>query len=475
VAREGDGAMSTVAASAAPARVRESGAAARSVTALARVPAVAWVVVLALALLVAYGLPGTGYDAWWSLEWGRELAHGGAPDLTAAWAPTPHPLAIALAVPLSLLGGAAPTVAAILSLLALASVGVTAALLGHRLFGPVAGALAAAILLTRPLLVGAALDTSVDVGFLALVLGAGAVLARGGDQDRRRRALLLLLAAGLLRPEAWALALALAAWSRTPRALALALAAPLAWTLFDLLATGDPLHSLHGTRDLAQALGRPGSPATALRVAPDHLTAVLGSAVALAGGAAAIAAVWLAPRRAALPLAVLGVGLAGFLALGLAGLPLLYRYTLLPAAALVLLAAWGTQAALSTRRTRPIGVALAVVLLAGLLGARHDLARQADQAHAARAEQRDLAALLDAVAPRLSACGGARVTYQRPVPEIAYLTGRAPTASGRAVTLAPAYGTRAFADRLAPTDGPASPTNDPTPTVRGAWTASSDC
>src|SRR5262249_41929114 len=159
-----------------------------------------------------------------------------------------------------------------------------------------------AILVTRPLLVGATLEASADVPFLALVLGAGAALARGG-RDAQHRALLLLLAAGLLRPEAWALGLALAIWTRAPRALALALAAPLAWALFDLLCTGDPLHSLHGTRDLADGLDRPQSLPTALRVAPDYLTVVLGDGVALLGGAAAIAAVWLAPRRAALPLA----------------------------------------------------------------------------------------------------------------------------------------------------------------------------
>jgi hypothetical protein len=405
------------------------------------------------------------------------------PDLTAPWAPTPHPLAIALAAPLSLLGGAAPTVAGLLSLVALASVGVAAGLLGARLFGSIAGALAGAILVTRPLLVGAALDTSADVPFLALVLGAGAALARracaeegrsAGHEAGRRRALALLLAAGLLRPEAWALALAVAVWTRAPRAVAIALAAPLAWALLDLVCTGDPLHSLHGTRDLAEGLGRPRSAATALRVAPDHLTVVLGDAVALAGGAAAIAAVWLVPRRAALPLAVLGVGLAGFLALGVAGLPLLYRYTLLPAAALALLAAWGTQAALTSRRAWPVGLALAGVLLAALAGARDDLVRQADRARVARAEQRDLAALLDAVGPRLAACGGARVTYQRPVPAIAYLTGRAPAPDG-GVALAPAPGTRAFADRLAPTDAPPPSGGVGTVVVHGAWTASSDC
>ena len=72
----------------------------------------------------------------------------------------------------------------------------------------------------------------------------------------------LLGVAGLLRPEAWLLALAWAAWAlpvRRDRAavVAAALAAPLLWIAFDLAATGDPLHSLHGTQALAAAARAP--------------------------------------------------------------------------------------------------------------------------------------------------------------------------------------------------------------------------
>ena len=43
---------------------------------------------------------------------------------------------------------------------------------------------------------------------------------------------------------------------RDPRLWALAAAAPLLWALGDLVVTGDPLHSLTGTRDTAQRLQR---------------------------------------------------------------------------------------------------------------------------------------------------------------------------------------------------------------------------
>ena len=479
--------------SVAPALAQRPSARPRDLAAAARVPVAVWAAALAVALRLVYGLPQVGYDAWWSLAWGRAAAHGAVPGLTATLAPTPHPLAILLAAPLSLLGPAAPAVLGVLALAVLAALGTTACVLGARLFGPAAGVLAAALLLTRPLLVGQALQCSVDVPFLALVLGAGAALTRGRD----RRALVLLALAGLLRPEAWPLALAAAVWTAWPRpsssralavALALAAAGPVLWALFDLVCTGDPLHSLHGTRELADGLGRPRSLGTALHVAPDYLTVVLGDGVALLGGAAAIAAVWLDGRRAVLPLVVLGAGVAGFLVLGVAGLPLLYRYTLLPAAALALLAAWAPGAlAGHVRPALARGGALAVLalLLATVPAARDGILRQTHAARGALAEQRDLTALLraPAVARDLAACGPARLAQQRPAPQVAYLAGRAPVVSAAApatgVVLVPVPGSRAIGDRLAPTD---QPIPDPVVTARarplathGAWRALSAC
>jgi hypothetical protein len=466
------------------ARPRAGSDARAAAAALARVPAAAWTVALAVVLRVVYGTPQTGYDAWWALAWGRQAAHGAVPDLTAAVAPTPHPLAILVAVPLSALGDHAPQALGLLGLLSLAACAVAGGVLGARLFGPVAGAIAAAILLTRPLLVGAALQGSADVSFLALTLGAGAALARGAS----RRALVLLVLAGLLRPEAWLLALVLAAWRarERDRFLILAVAAPLLWPLFDLLCTGDPLHSLHGTQELADGLGRPRSLGTALRVAPDYLTVVLGDGVALIGGAAAIAAVWLVPRRAALPLATLGAGLAGFLVLGVAQLPLLYRYTLLPAAALALLAAWAPTA--FRGRAAPLAVVVAAALCATVPAAVHGVQRQARAAHARAQEQRDLTRLVraPAVARRLEACGPPLLAQRRPVPQVAFLLGRSPaairvggTAPATGITLVPSPGARAAGDRLAPTDAPVPAAQALQGArlldARGAWTALASC
>src|SRR5436309_3248203 len=94
--------------------------------------------------------------------------------------------------------------------------------------------------------------------------------------------LVLLGLAGLLRPEAW---LFLAAywlwlfpaldWPARLRYAALAAAAPAIWLLSDLLVTGDALWSLHGTRDLAQQLGRKTGIVNVPKVMPRRLGEIM--------------------------------------------------------------------------------------------------------------------------------------------------------------------------------------------------------
>lgn len=382
----------------------------------------------------AYGPPHLGYDAWFALAWGRDLRHGVRPDFLAPIAPTPHPLANIVSAIASFAGAGGPTIVATISLLSFTVLGMALYLLGRRLFGAAAGVVAAAIVLTRPSIVGEMLYCSVDVPFLALVAGAGAALVR--HRRRPLLALVLLALAGLLRPEAWPL-VAIAAFVGYRRgdrpsvavAVLLVAAAPITWAVFDLCVTGDAFHSLHGTQDLAAELGRPRSASTAITAIPSYLQSVLGAQIAWAGALSALAALWFATDRAALPLTVAGVGLAGFLVLGVASLPLLYRYMLLPGVALAVLIGYGATAWNGTSgRGQPVWltpalgitvVALIASTASGDLRHLRDQVRNSDTRHDI---QQDLALLLrlPAVQRATRACAHAAVPGERPVPELAY-------------------------------------------------------
>jgi hypothetical protein len=312
-----------------------------------------WLAVPALALLIwlIYGSGYVDYDALYALIWGDDLAElHRPPDMGATHSPTPHPLHTLVSMPLSFLGSGALDGLEALSVLSFAALAWFAFLLGKRLFGSVAGVVLAITLLIRPVLVNQALTANIDVPFLAFVLGAMAMEAK---QPRRGWPVLALLAlAGLLRPEAWLLSIAYVIWlmwdDRDPRAhareIGLALSAPVAWTLFDLVLTGNPVHSLTHTSDAATRIGRPQGPVRAVRLTPGYLADYLTVPVVLAGVAAAVAAIALRVRRAYLPI-VLGLlsGL-GFLFLGFADLPLLARYLAVPSAMLALLVAGAVAA-----------------------------------------------------------------------------------------------------------------------------------
>jgi hypothetical protein len=221
---------------------------------------------LGLVLFAAFGgVALVNYDTLYAVLWARDLAAGTAPDLEVALAPTPHPLQELAALPLAWLTdapdwGQGAVVAS--AYLALGVCAVLVAALGAAWFGWPAGAIAAAIFLTREPILSFGVRAYVDLPYLALLLAALLV------ETRRPRAgapvLVLLALAGLLRPEAWLFAAAYVAWLARGgvrgRPLAglvvLAAAAPVLWALHDLLLTGDPLWSLTGTRESAQELGR---------------------------------------------------------------------------------------------------------------------------------------------------------------------------------------------------------------------------
>jgi hypothetical protein len=363
------------------------------------------------------------------------------------------------------------------------------AALGRALVSWPVGVLFAAIVVTREPLVRALLDTSFDVVFLALVVLAGLLEARGSPS---RAVAAALVAAGLLRPEGWLLVAAYALLQvarrggRAWRWALVAAAAPLAWAAFDLAVTGDPLHSLVHTRELASALERPRSVGGAPELLGAYLVAVLREPVAWGGGLSALASLWLLPGRLALPLGLLGLGVLAFLALGVAGLPLLTRYALVPALMLALLCAVGVLGArevdaAGVRRAWALaGAALAVLLLAFVPSDVDRLRVAVADADARRGLQHDLEAI--ASTPALAACAALSVPGPRALPVLArggrdVAVERLPARS-RGATIRPATPEAAAYALLAPDPGGRVPL--PAPGGRelarnASWHATGDC
>jgi hypothetical protein len=311
------------------------------VSARALLPGVAVAALVACAMRLVYDPWYLNYDARYALLWAQDAADGFLPEYRADFAPTPRPLQTvvgALGLPL---GDRADELMVWAILLALGALGWLAFRLGSELFGPWAGAVVALVVLTRPVIQRDALLAYQDIPFAALVVGAVLLEVR---RPRRGTAVLAVLAvAGLVRPEAWVLAGLYAAYlwrgaDRRERAryAALVAAAPLIWAATDLIVTGDPLHSLHGTAALAEENDRRRHIWQSPRWTAQYLGYTLREPLIL-GVPLGLAFAWRHRRREAiLPLAVAAAMLAVFAAGPLFGLPLIGRYVRTPAVLLAL-------------------------------------------------------------------------------------------------------------------------------------------
>jgi hypothetical protein len=390
----------------------------------------AWIGGGALVLWLVVGHGFANYDSLYTLVWGQQLSRGELPDYELPIAPTPHPLANLIALALAPLGpGTAEAMTVALAFVALAAVGYLVYRLGELWFGPAVGLLAAALILTREPVLSYGVRTYVDVPYIALVLAALVV------ESRRPRAgapvLALLALAGLLRPEAWLFTLAYLAWlwrdpaRRDPRLVALAAAGPVLWALSDLLVTGNPLFSLTQTRDTAETLGRVTGIDNVPTTMPRRLGEILREPGLLgAAGGGAVALLWLRDR-ARLGLAAAVVALAAFCVLAVAGLPIITRYLLLPAAILAVFCGVGAFGWLALgrddSRRRPwlaLGVVVLLVL-AVFAPSQYDRLRDTRRAIATQEQIRDdLVALVDDGTIEAS-CGPVAVPNHRPVPLLA--------------------------------------------------------
>jgi hypothetical protein len=303
---------------------------------------------LALAAVVAWALVPTypDYDAYHHLLWGRDLLDGVRPGFEDPFAPTQHPLYLALAALLSLAGESADRLLVLVTVLSLVALVAGAFALGRALFGTAAAYLGAFFVGSSFAFLLYAVRAFVDVPFLALVVWAAALEAR---RPRRGLAPMALLgAAGLLRPEAWVLAglywlwcLPGSAWRARAGLLALGAAAPVLWCLVDLAVTGDALFSLTNTQALSDSLDRERGLAAVPSTFVTFLADLARPPVALAGVIGlALALRRFGPRRMAIPLALLGAGVLTFVAIGVAELSLIPRYLTVPAVALCVLAGY---------------------------------------------------------------------------------------------------------------------------------------
>ncbi|HEX8743537.1 MAG TPA: glycosyltransferase family 39 protein [Thermoleophilaceae bacterium] len=377
----------------------------RAAAAVAAGTAVVWLVL---------GRGYLGYDTEWALVWGGQLAGGELPDYSAVLiTPTPHPLANAVGALLSPLGDARPTILLVAHAAALVTLAYQLFELGRVLIAWPVGALAAALVLTRPALVEQTLYASPDVFFLALVASAAAAEAR---RPRRGASVLVLLGlAGLLRPEGWLLAAAYTVYllaasdrRRRPRLVALGAAAPVVWALADLIVTGDPFYSRHSTVQITTALNPGGrSGPSGLAALPDHLRDALTGPVAVFGVAGLVSGLWFLRRRVLLPAAICGLGMGAFLALGLADVPRLTRYAMLPASMLVLfcgVTAFGWLGVESRPRLRRVWILAALAVPAVLIPSLRDdlqrIDRVAELSHRAGESVRDLDRLAETPAVR---------------------------------------------------------------------------
>ncbi len=321
---------------------------------------------------VAYPTQPT-YDSMWPLLWAREVLDGELPSFDTYRAPTEHPLALLVSLPLAMLGETvAPRVVIALTLLSFAALLAGVVRLGALTLGLWAGLVAAALLLTRLNFAFLAAFGYVDIPFLALLVWAGVLVARdeGRPPGGRLFTWVLLIAAGLLRPEGWAFAAVYAAWAwrgATARqrlaALVSAAVAPLLWAATDLVVTGDPTFSLTYSTDHAAELGRTRGllelPRSTLSSAAEYVK----PPVLVAACVGIVLALWRRPRHAAVPLILTVGGVVTFLIVSLQGFSVIPRYFAIAAVGLFLFAGhalggWELLGRGSVARRRWIAVAL---------------------------------------------------------------------------------------------------------------------
>ncbi|MGD0453428.1 MAG: hypothetical protein ABSB69_07505 [Solirubrobacteraceae bacterium] len=283
------------------------------------------------------------YDSFYALLWGRDLLHLHLPDFHVYRGPTEHPLAIAFGMLCSIFGQGGARLMVLGSIASFVAAVAGMYRLGRLCFGPVVGLVAALLLLSRFFIENLAAQGYLDISYVALIVWAIVL-----EVERPRRGapvFLALAAAGLLRPDAWVLSGAYWLWcswpakaerrsgaarskalARSLRYLALAAIAPVVWACLDAIVTGNPLYSLSATAGLAAELERTQG-FTSVVVSLWSYGVRIDKLPVLLGGLLGVPlAVWMAPRRALVPLATLVVLIGVYVAEGAVGASVVDRY-----------------------------------------------------------------------------------------------------------------------------------------------------
>jgi hypothetical protein len=315
------------------------------------------------------------YDSFYALLWGRDLLHLHLPDFSVYRGPTEHPLAIAFGALCAIFGQGGARLMVLGSIASFVALTAGIFRLTRLCFGPFVAVLAALLMLSRLFDANLAAQGYLDITYIALIVWATALeveRSRRGPISDRSPVFVLLALAGLLRPDAWVLGgvywlwcawpARARLWSRAGRGaaaagplpwgdrsgtaagpstrallgyLALVVAAPVLWVALDTIVTGDPLYSLHSTAVLAAELERTQGFTSVLSATWRYLVRIDKLPMVLGGLAGAVLGVWLTPRRARVPLAVLALLLFVYIAEGAAGASVIDRY-MMGAAALLL-------------------------------------------------------------------------------------------------------------------------------------------
>lgn len=412
---------------------------------------------IAVGAVVLRAIAGVGfvnYDTLYALAWGGQLSRGSRPAYEVAIAPTPHPLAELVGMVLVPFGPHAAVSATVaLGFLALSACGWAIYRLGAIWFNRAAGAVAAAIFLTRGEVLSYGVRAYIDLPYLLLVLSALVL------ESRRRRAgapvLVLLALAGLLRPEAWAFSglyvLYLMDWmpgfmrtrigvksaygetgaaapstrAEVWRVLLLLASAPLIWVFSDLLITGQPLWSLTHTQSTATTLDRTTGIANVPEYIPRRIGEILGPPALLGAAVGGVLALRWLRDRAALGAAAGVTAVVVFAAFASVGLPINARYAFLASAILCVFCGAGVCGWLALergdrRRTAWMAGAAAVIVAFAIFAPSEYRTAHRQMVELARQQsiEHELVALVDNHTINL-ACGPVGVPNHAPVPLLA--------------------------------------------------------